>query len=61
MPRMQAVSSNQTLPHDGFSSKDRIPSSKVTGRNNISTLNNSLKQQQIFSMNADLTMVNEKT
>ena len=51
MPRMQALSSNQTLTQDGLSSKDRIPSSKVTGRN----ITLSPKQEQ--HMNADLNMV----
>ena len=59
MPRMQALSSNQTLTQqDGISSKERLPSSKlVTGRNNQKYDQGSPK-----AMNADLTMVdNEKT
>ena len=58
MPRMQALSSNQTLTQDGISSKERLPSSKlVTGRNQQKYDQGSPK-----AMNADLTMVdNEKT
>ena len=54
MPRMQALSSNQTLTQqDGVSSKERLPSSKVgTGRDRTGSPRR---------MNADLTMVNESS
>ena len=50
LPRVQALSSNQTLNQDGVVSKERLPSSKVASR---------LQAQP--PMNADLNMVGNET